>query len=341
MTPDRHARQARFAPIGPTGQQHIANSTVLLVGCGALGTHYAELLTRAGVRHLRIIDRDFVDLTNLQRQGLFTEAHAAAGTPKAIAAAQTLSAIDSRATIEPIVDDLTHDNAEDHATGANLIIDGTDNFETRFLLNDLSLKTNTPWIYTACVAATAVVMPILPGQTACLTCILEATPASDGGSCETAGIIMPAVLAAVAFGGAEALKLLAHQPQAVTRELRTFDLWGGQIARIHTHQPAPNCPSCARREFGYLSGRLASAAIKLCGRNSVQLRPATPMSAEQYSTTTQRLATAWPILAHNEYLIRLDAGTGLELTLFRDGRTLITGTTDPATARSLAARLLG
>jgi len=347
---------------------------VLLIGCGALGTHLAEFCVRAGVGALTIVDRDFVELSNLQRQSLFTEADALEGVPKAIAAARALSAIDSTVRVSPIIADFTHDNAEDLATQAfrdespssdssrdqhtpRIILDATDNFETRFLINDLACEINIPWVYAGCVGSRAVCMPIVPNETACLACILEAMPPASGESCETTGIIMPAVLAAVSMASAEALKLMlaprgqAHSATIV--RMRTHDVWTGESSSLSASHPRRDCPVCALGQRPHLSGRAGDAAIRLCGRNAVQLRPAVRLTPGGFAELSRRLgASSWPVLARNEFLIRVAGGGGgglasgqgqqsLELTIFADGRILVTGTDDFAVARSFAARVVG
>jgi adenylyltransferase/sulfurtransferase len=332
---------------------------VLLVGCGALGTHLAEFCVRAGVGSLTMVDRDVVEFSNLQRQGLFTEADARAGTPKAVAAAGALAAIDSSMAVRPLVTDFTHENAEEIAEGfsggsagvATLILDATDNFETRFLINDLACELGIPWVYAGCVGSRAVCMPVVPGETACLACVLEDVPPASGESCETAGIIMPAVLAAVAMASAEAMKLMLAGPgsahSATIPRMRTVDVWTGELSAISATHPRRDCPVCVGGNRPHLSGRAGDAAMRLCGRNAVQLRPAARLDAAGFVRLADRLAVSgWPMIARNEFLVRIAGGSrgdaaGLELTVFADGRMLVSGTEDFAVARGFASRVVG
>lgn len=335
---ERYSRQLLFPPIGREGQARIHRASVLLVGCGALGTHLAELLVRAGVGELRIVDRDIVEASNLQRQGLFTEADASNFAPKASAAERALRAINSEVRVVTHVSDVDHESIEDFAEGTSLIVDATDNFETRLLINDYSVRYGTPWVYAACVASRAMSMPVLPGQSACLACLMDDIPALSE-SCDTAGIIMPAVLSAVAMAGAEALKLLAGRRDDLVLALRSHDLWTGEYQSLTSVHKLPGCRACDRREFPWLDGRAASQAIKLCGRNAVQLRP-----DQARAPDLSRLASTWRESGRgvqmNELMLRTCEGE-LSLTLFPDGRALITGTTDFGRAKSLYARLVG
>lgn len=334
----RYSRQTLFPAIGKQGQAAIRQSCVVLVGCGALGSHLAECMVRAGVGELHLIDRDFVEASNLQRQALYTEEHAQNAAPKAQAAADVLRTYNSDVKIIPHVSDLTPENAEDLLEDADLILDATDNFESRLLINDYAIKNGLPWIYCACVAARAMCMPVLPGESACLACLLDDLPLG-GETCDTTGIIMPAVLAAVGMAAAEALKLLAGDRDAVIRELRLKDLWSGKEQSLAMGKPVAGCRCCDAREFAYLSGRKASAAIKLCGRNSVQLI-SRDQRALSLADLAERLRASAPLLAQNEFLVRF-AHRDLEITVFADGRTLVSGTTDPAHARAAVAQLLG
>jgi len=335
---ERYSRQMLFAPIGKAGQARIRASSVAIVGCGALGTHLAEVMTRAGVGELCLIDRDFVEASNLQRQGLFTQADALASAPKAHAAKLALQAINSDVQITSEVCDLTPESAEDLLEDFDLILDATDNFETRLLINDVAVKAGIPWIYSACVASRALCMPILPGKSACLACLMDELPL-HAETCDTSGIIMPAVLAAVAMASAEALKLLSGQHDAIICALRAQDVWSGEHQRIQTGKPLADCACCGAREFGWLSGRKASAAIKLCGRNSVQVLRRGD-SARDLTALESRLSSVTSVLARNEFLLRLQHRE-LTLTCFADGRVLVGGTTDIARARSAVAQVLG
>ena len=333
----RYSRQERFAPIGPEGQRRIGAARVLLVGCGALGTHLAEFCVRAGVQSLRIVDRDFVEPSNLQRQGLFTEEDAARALPKAVAAAARLRAVNSEVRIEPVVEDFTHRNALRLAEGASLLLDGSDNFEARFLLNDLALSVGVPWVYAACVGSRAMCMPVLPGRSACLRCMLEDTPAAGGESCDSAGIIMPAVLQAVTWAGIVALKIISGNAQALFNKLMTVDLWTGERTALDSATPRPDCPACGARKLEWLEGRRGSRAAALCGRDSVQI---SPQGSVDFVLLRQHAAKAGRVLSENEHLLRVEVG-GLTVTLFRDGRAVVHGTQDESRARAALARLLG
>lgn len=333
----RYSRQERFAPIGPQGQRRIQAARVLLVGCGALGTHLAEFCVRAGVQSLRIVDRDFVEASNLQRQGLFTENDAARALPKAHAAAARLREMNSGVRIEAVVGDFNHRNALQLAQDATLLLDASDNFEARFLLNDVALKLGVPWVYAACVGARAMCMPVLPGRSACLRCMLEDTPAAGGESCDTAGIVMPAVLQAVTWASIVALKILSGNEQALFCKLMSVDLWTGERTALDAAAPRPDCPACAGRRLDWLEGRRGNRAAVLCGRDSVQISLEGDVD---FARVRQHAGAAGRVLADNEHLLRVEVA-GAEVTLFRDGRAVVHGTQEEARARAVLARVLG
>jgi molybdopterin-synthase adenylyltransferase len=336
----RYARQIRFAPLGEVGQRRIARSNVLLCGCGALGSAIANLLARAGVGTLRIVDRDFVELHNLQRQSLFDEADARTATPKAVAAAEKLHKINSTVTIEPIVADIEPENIERFCDRVDVILDGTDNFETRFLINDAAVKLGIPWVFGGCVGAEGQTMTILPRETACLRCLMPECPATGSGeTCETAGILGPIVGLIAAIEAAEALKILSGNTEAVSRRLTVVDLWQNHIRQVDASALAErtDCPTCRHGEYSWLSGRAVSRAAVLCGRNSVQLsRPGGIVSLDALA---EKLSPLGPVI-RNSYLVRL-AVNGLELTVFADGRAIVSGTDDPAVARAAHAKYVG
>jgi adenylyltransferase/sulfurtransferase len=271
---ERHSRQVRFAPIGEEGQRRLAAARVTLVGAGALGSVLANVLVRAGVGYLRLIDRDFLDLSNLQRQVLYDEADVASGLPKAIVAANKLRAIDSSVTIDPHVKDVDATNVEAFADGADLILDGTDNFEIRYLLNDVAVKRGVPWVFAGCLGASGQGMVVRPGQTPCLRCVLPDPPeAGAGETCDSAGILATAIQFVAAWQANEALKILSGNAAACSPVLFTFDLWDN---RVHSMRVAHllgqvDCPCCQRRQFDWLAGERTSHAAVLCGRNAVQL----------------------------------------------------------------------
>ena len=343
---EKYSRQILFAPIGEAGQERLLASSAVLVGCGALGTALAGLLVRAGVGRLRIVDRDFVEPSNLQRQTLFDEADARDALPKAVAAERKLRAINSSVRVEGVVADPTPANAEELLGGFPLILDGTDNFETRFLVNDAAVKLGVPWIYAAVVASYGVTMTIRPDETACLACLLEAqTPAAAGGmeeTCDTVGVLNAAAGMIASLQAAEAIKLLTGNLAALHGRLISCDVWTGQFQAIRVGRD-PHCRACGRREFRYLAGD-AHPHVTMCGRESVQIHERSRKL--DLATLGQRLAATASDVRHNDYLLRFRVapkghGAAYEMTVFADGRAIIKGTRDPAVARSLYARYIG
>lgn len=333
----RYSRQELFAPIGPEGQARIYATRVLLVGCGALGTHLAEFCVRAGVGSLTIVDRDFVEPSNLQRQSLFTEQDAGEALPKAVAAERHLRALNSDVAVRGVVEDFTFRNAEKLAADADLILDGTDNFETRFLLNDLAVKTRKPWIYAACVSAQASCMPVLPGRTACLRCLLEEQPAGGGDTCDTVGVIMPAVMQAVAWASVVALKIMTGNEASLLSKHYNVDLWTGERRILDASTPRADCPCCSRHEYPWLEGKRASRATTLCGRDSVQIAP---QGEFNYEAARKNIRKAARVITENDYLLRAEY-EGLTLTLYRTGRALVHGTSDVGKAKAVYAMAVG
>ncbi len=333
----RYSRQELFTPIGPDGQELIRRSRVLLVGCGALGTHLAEFCVRAGVGGLEIVDRDIVEHSNLQRQSLFTEHDAEQALPKAEAARRALQGVNSDVQITAHVDDFTFRNAERLAQGATLILDGTDNFETRFLINDLAVKTGTPWIYAGCVSSRATCMPVIPGKTACLRCMLEDQPAAGGETCDTTGIILPAVLQAVAWATGAALKLLSGNADALISKMMTADVWTGERSVVDASVPRDGCPACADNDFPWLAGVRTSSQTALCGRNTIQVRG---IGAFDFVATREAIRKASRLMLDNDYLLQANYDE-LTVTLYRDGRALVHGTADTFRAQAAYAKLVG
>jgi molybdopterin/thiamine biosynthesis adenylyltransferase len=332
----RYSRQSRFAPVGDAGQERIRRSTVAVVGCGALGTVAAELLTRAGVGRLRIIDRDFVELSNLQRQFLFEESDAAEGLPKAVAAVRRLARLNSEVHLESVVADLVPANAEELLEEMDLVLDGTDNFETRFLINDAAVFKNRPWVYAAAVGSYGLKLAIVPGRTACLRCIYPEPPQGAQPTCETAGVLGPLTATIASLAAADALRILACGPESLQARLTTVDVWTGAIRQIAPPARDPDCPCCARREFTFLDGS-RRAPISLCGRNAVQIHERSrPVNLRELAI---RLGAIAPVRA-NEFALRASLDP-YELTVFPDGRAIIKGTTDTGVARSLYARYVG
>lgn len=343
MKPEQHekySRQILFAGIGEAGQERILGASAVLVGCGALGTAVANLLVRAGLGRLRIIDRDFVEPSNLQRQTLFDEADAREALPKAVAAERRLHAINSSVQVEGIVGDLTPKNAADLLAGFPLILDGTDNFETRLLLNDAAISLGVPWIYAAVIGSYGVTMAIRPEETACLACLLEGGDRSAAigadATCDTAGVLQAAVGVVASIEAAEAMKFLAGKPEALNGRLIACDVWSGKFQSIGVARN-PVCRACARREFRFLEGD-AQPHITMCGRDSVQIHERNRRL--DLGELGRRLAATAADIRHNDFLLRFRVPP-YEITLFADGRAIIKGTKDPAVARSLYARYIG
>lgn len=333
---ERYSRQVLFQGIGREGQRKLATARVALVGCGATGSSLASLLARAGVGSIRIIDRDYVEPSNLQRQSLFDESDAAQSLPKAIAAARKIAAFNSQIVIEPQVADLIPANVESLLDGIHLILDGTDNFETRYLLNDFAVKTSLPWIYTAAVGSYGVSLNVLPGKTACLACLFPDLPHGAFETCETAGILNSAVNLAASIAATEAIKLLVGAEERVRRTLLSFDVWANDRAEVRAEEPRPRCRACGQRDFIHLAGE-GRAHITLCGRNSVQIHERhRPIDFSEVSLRLKPHGT----VRHNDFVLKFWPEP-YEMTLFPDGRAIIKGTTDTALARSLYARYVG
>ncbi|HQX55030.1 MAG TPA: ThiF family adenylyltransferase [Pyrinomonadaceae bacterium] len=336
---ERYSRQILFREIGVDGQQKLLESRVLLVGCGALGASHAEMLARAGVGKLRIVDRDFVEYTNLQRQTLFSEDDAAERTPKAIAAKQRIAAVNSEIEVEAIIADVNHSNVEALINGCDLVIDGTDNFQVRYLVNDACVKLGTPWIYGAAVSSYGTTMTIIPGKTPCLRCVFDEMPdAGSAPTCDTAGVIMPIITTISAVQVAEALKLLIGKIDALHGSLMQFDLWANDRQSIKLVEPNPDCRTCGLRIFDYLDTETPEFSAALCGRNAVQIAPphAITLDLDQLAERLQFVVS----VNQNEYLLRFTSGE-YEMTVFRDGRAIVKGTDDLAAARSMYARFVG
>ncbi len=333
---DRYSRQILFRGIGPEGQVKLAHSSVAIIGCGATGSALSSLLARAGIGTLRIIDRDYVEPSNLQRQVLFDETDAADSLPKALAAQRKLQAANSGIKIEGTVADLTPENIEDLLDGALLILDGTDNFETRYLINDYAISKSVPWIYTAAVGSYCVTMNILPGETACLACVFPDAPSGIVETCDTSGILNSAVNAAASISATEAIKYLVGAREKMRRTLLSFDVWEDDLAEISAATPRPGCRACGEHDFVYLAGD-AAPHISMCGRNSVQIherhRPI------DFPSMSARLGPHGTV-RYNEFVLKFYRDP-LEMTLFPDGRAIIKGTTDTGVARSLYARFVG
>ncbi len=330
----RYSRQILFKPLGEEGQKKLLQSRVTVIGCGALGSLSSSLLVRGGVGFVRIVDRDFVDLDNLQRQHLFDESDVKAGLPKAIAAAQKLKAINSEVTVEPIVADVVPSNIESFLT--DLVIDGTDNFEARLLINDACVKRGIPWIYAGAIGGHGMVMPIRPGSTACFRCFVESAPGpGETQTCDTAGIIGPASTLIASLQVSEAFRILTGR--SVSPSLTTVDVWEGQYHQFNIGRN-DQCPCCAKRRFDYLDTRETSLAVRLCGRNSVQVSPpgGRQVNLDAVASNLSGVAS----VQKNPFLIRFEVD-GLKVTVFPDGRAIVGGTDDPARARTIYSRYVG
>ncbi|MCU0240834.1 MAG: ThiF family adenylyltransferase [Vicinamibacteria bacterium] len=332
----RYSRQELFAGIGPQGQARLRAARVLIVGCGALGSSLAEQMTRAGIGKITLIDRDFVEESNLQRQSLFDEDDVAACLPKAIAAERRLRRINSQVDVRGLVLDLKAEALPGLLEGVDLVLDGTDNFETRFLINDACVQARIPWIYGACVAATGLVLLVRPTATPCLRCVLEEIPAPGGPTCDTVGIIAPIVHIVASLQVAEALKLLTGHHDALVPGLISIDVWQGRQSVMSLQAMQPTCPAC--RDGRYDALRSASQETTLCGRGAVQISPARPM-AGGLEALAARLAPLGAVKV-NDYLLRFTAPEG-ELVVFADGRAIVKGIIDTAQARRIYTQYVG
>jgi adenylyltransferase/sulfurtransferase len=345
MQPDfeRYGRQILFPDMGQEGQQQLSSSKVLLCGCGALGSVLADTLVRAGVGFVRIVDRDFVERSNLQRQVLFDENDVASRLPKAVAAAEKLARINSDVTVESIVADVDHTNILQFSEGVDLILDGTDNFEIRFLINDTSLETGIPWIYAGVIGSHGQTMTVLPNKTACLRCLIENVPEpGTTETCETAGVLGPAVNVIASFEAVDALKLLSGRGDLISPTLLIIDVWDGTLRRINIEdlRERANCPACQQGERSWLSGSQGSQTTVLCGRNAVQVSPQQSASLS-LPDLAERLKAAGTV-THNPYLLRLLLrDPDYDVTVFRDGRAIIKGTDDIGVARAVYSRYIG
>lgn len=336
----RYSRQVLCAQVGEEGQRQLGHAQLVLIGCGALGSMLANLLVRAGIGALRIIDRDFIELNNLQRQMLFDERDINENLPKAEAAARTLRRINSAVEIDAVVDDVNPDNIERHCENVELILDGTDNLETRYLINDVAVKHDVPWVYGACISETGLVMAVVPGQTPCLRCVWnEPPPPGSVETCDMVGVLGTAAAVVASFQATEAMKILMGRT-ADLMGLTSIDVWTGRTRTLDVHaaHEAGQCPCCGRHRFEFLEGDRLPAIATLCGRDAVQVVPSEPAELD-----LKRLALRLPghtHARHSLYMLkfRVDA---LDITLFQDGRAIVQGTTDPTVARSVVAKYVG
>lgn len=332
----RYSRQILVPVLGEEGQERLLRSSAAVAGCGGLGTYLADALCRAGVGRLVLIDRDYVEFSNLQRQSLFQESDAEEGLPKAIAAARRLAAVNSDIRIQPEVADLTSANISRLLEGVDVVLDGTDNFETRYLINDYCVSRGIPWIYGGAVSTAGTVMPILAGRTACLKCIYPVAPAGGAVTCETVGILntVPALIAALQ--ASEAIKILAGRIESVSRWITVVDVWTGMVRQVKHPNPDPDCRACGLRDFVHLSLR-PRHPVTLCGRSAVQIHDEPrALNLEELAARLRRLGE----VRSNPYALRFIVPP-YELTVFADGRAIIKGVSDPGLARSLYARYVG
>lgn len=338
----RYSRQIRFPRFGLESQRRLQNSAALVIGCGALGSIICNTLARSGVGRLRIVDRDFLEVSNLQRQVLFDEEDVKNNLPKSIAAAEKLGRINSEVEIEPIVADVTASNIESHIDGMNIILDGTDNFEIRFLINDVSVKHSVPWVYGGCLGADGQTMTILPGETACLNCLMLDGPPPPGttATCDSFGILAPIINVIASIQSNEAIKILSGNRDAISRKLSIFSLWENQFRQMDVSQlrDSVDCPTCQQRKFEWLSGQLGSQSAVLCGRNAVQLSfpQREAISLDQLETRLKPLGA----VERNRFLLKFSVDD-YSITAFPDGRAIVSGTDDIAVARKLHAQYLG
>jgi adenylyltransferase/sulfurtransferase len=330
---ERYSRQILFPPIGEAGQQKIASARVAIVGCGALGSFQAESLARAGVGYLRLIDRDYVDISNLQRQWLYSQADAQAETPKAIAAARRISELNSGVETVPCVADLTPSNAEELLSDCNVILDGTDNFETRYILNDISVKFSIPWIYGAAIGSYGIVMPVLPPDGPCLACVYPEPPTGAQPTCDVNGVLNSVTASVAALQVAVSIRLLTgDRPPSF---VQTLDVWSSEMRRI-TPKKDPECRVCGKHQYAWLEGKRRTP-VSLCGRNAVQLHENTrPLDLQSLADRLRPLGE----VRVNEFALRMSLSE-YQLTLFPDGRAIVKGTTDVGKARSLYSQLVG
>lgn len=336
---ERYSRQVLFQPIGTEGQSKLLNSKILIVGCGALGCAHAETLTRAGIGKIRLVDRDFVEFSNLQRQTLYSETDAQERLPKAVAAKKRLSQINSEVEIEALIADVNHSNIESLIRECDLVIDGTDNFQVRYLINDACVKLNKAWIYGAAVAGYGATMTVFPNETPCLRCVFEEMPgAGSAPTCDTAGVVAPIISSISAIQTTEALKILTGNLDKLHKSLIQIDIWQNEWRKIKLGTPNPDCETCAKRNFEFLNAENVEFSAALCGRNAVQISPprATEIDLELFAKRLKPLGE----IKQNEYLMRLNV-ENYEITVFRDARAIIRGTDDVSEARALYARYVG
>lgn len=332
---ERYSRQTIFPRVGEVGQHRLLSSTALIAGCGALGAATAELLARAGVGTLRLADRDFIELNNLQRQSLYGERDVSDALPKAVAATQRIAQINSGVRTEAHVLDILPDNVSELVQGVDIILDGTDNWETRYLLNDAALSVGIPWIYAGVLGVMGVSFPVIPGETPCLRCVYADPPPLGGDTCETAGVLGPTVWMTASIQAMQALRILLGDPPPAT--MTTVDAWNGTIETLALGGRVQGCLACEQGVLEFLYAARPSSA-RLCGRESIQLLPH-GNSRVDLEAVAGRLRPLGEVRV-NEHLLKFSVN-GHEITLFADGRAIVRGTEEESTARSLYARYIG
>ncbi len=336
---NRYSRQILFQQIGKNGQEKLLDSRVLLVGCGALGASHAEMLARAGVGFIRIVDRDFVEFSNLQRQTLYSESDAKERLPKAVAAKNRLTEINSEIEIDAIIADVNNSNVESLVKDVDLVLDGTDNFQVRYLVNDACVKLGKIWVYGAAVSSYGTSMTIIPGDTPCLRCIFEEIPAAGSSpTCDTAGVIQPIISTISSIQVSEAIKILVGKKNKLHKSLLQVDVWENDWRKIKLSGPTADCVTCQKRKFEFLAADNADFSTSLCGRDAVQIQPpnASQIDLPNLADSLRNLGE----VKLNEYLLRLNV-ENYELTVFKDARAIIRGTDDLSTARSVYAKYVG
>lgn len=339
MIDPRYSRQMLYREIGGSGQERIGRSRIAIVGIGALGTIEASILARAGVGFLRLIDRDFVETSNLQRQVLFTEEDAERAMPKAEAARAHLARANSAITIDARAEELDAASAPALLDDVDLVVDGCDNFEVRYVVNDFCVRAGKPWIYAAAVGTTGLLMPVLPGESPCLRCLFEdPPPPGTAATCDTTGVLGPTTATIGALAALEALKLAAGRRDAVRRGLLQAELWENELRDVGIASPRADCPCCGKREFPFLEARAAGVSVALCGRDAVQVAPQRRTGFD-FAGVRARLGSAME-LEDNGFLLRFRVD-GLRVTLFKDGRAIVSGTNDPVAARAVYAKSVG
>ncbi|MFQ5867334.1 MAG: ThiF family adenylyltransferase [bacterium] len=337
----RYSRQILFSEIGEQGQRKLRDNKVVLVGCGALGTVIANNLVRAGIGELKIIDRDFVELNNLQRQILFDEEDVKRNIPKAIAAVDKLEKINSEVKLEAVVADVNFTNVENLVEGAKLLVDGTDNFEVRFLLNDACVKAKIPWIYGSCLGSYGLTMNIIPGKTPCFRCLFETAPLPGMvPTCDTAGVISPIVNVIAAIETAEAIKYLTGKFKALNKNLIAIDIWEGSFEKfnLNDRKDEIDCSCCKQRKFEFLEGKQGSSITSLCGRDAVQITQKS-IGRIDFEKLAERLKKSGKV-TFNKYILKFSVNE-YEINLFLDSRAIIKGTNDFSVARGLYAKYIG